>query len=536
MSGIRSSNLFLFVIFVLSSSLWTGILGAVITHSTPIGIYRGERLNVDWITVDRFLGIRYGQIGERFGRPKPSWLLSGKDDKHNARNWPISCVQQPGFMGEWMNNPKTDEDCLFLNVWRPQTDAPENTDQLSAELLPVFVFFHGGSFISDSISKKTLDATQLAARMNAVVVTVNYRLDALGFFYAQDSSKGQSSNFTFPQGNQAIWDQILALEWVQDNIAFFGGNPKRVTIAGHNSGATSVGIHLLSPLSRTLFQKAILQSGSLFNQMVVLTQDSSTKVSQMWSNAATKIECLEAGKDWSEKAVECLKKAPVEKILKLLDPLAKESTSPQIILGDEILPYKNILEAIEDLKDSLHEIDVLVGSTNDEGGVILPILDMNIYSMIMPKNMKIEDARKELEKYSELLVPPIGSKISKIDGSDVARQYFSDMKIDETKSKDGDGALQNRIGVALGDFYVTCPMREFSRRLLRTGKVNLYQYVWSIKVPIEFSPCAEWMGACSGTDAGMLFGAPFLDNKVPQKMKDISEKFIKTVKKFVYFG
>lgn len=145
------------------------------------------------------------------------------------------------------------EDCLFLNVWVPGGTT-------ASSKLPVMVFIPGGAFYQGSGGAPVYppgtgnlyDGTYLAASGNAIVVTINYRLGALGFL-----AQGGNDNFGFS-------DQILALQWVQTNIAGFGGNPKNVTLFGESAGGKSVGLHALSsPRSAGLFQAAIMESNPL---------------------------------------------------------------------------------------------------------------------------------------------------------------------------------------------------------------------------------------------------------------------------------
>src|SRR5687767_5304150 len=139
------------------------------------------------------------------------------------------------------------EDCLTLNVWTPAVS--------NAERLPVMVWFHGGGYAVGSGASQDGEAL---ARHGAVVVTLNYRLGALGFFahpaLSRESEHGVS-------GNYGLLDQIAALRWVQTNIAAFGGNPENVTLFGTSAGASSQGFLLVSPLARGLFHRAITQSG-----------------------------------------------------------------------------------------------------------------------------------------------------------------------------------------------------------------------------------------------------------------------------------
>ncbi len=148
--------------------------------------------------------------------------------------------------------PGVSEDCLFLNVWTPA--------ESGAERLPVLFWIHGGAFVVGHGAEPRYDGGHLAAR-GIVVVTSNYRLGAFGFLahpeLTAESPQGAS-------GNYGLLDQIAALEWVRRNIAAFGGDPDRVTVAGKSAGSMSVSALMASPLAAGLFQRAIGESGALF--------------------------------------------------------------------------------------------------------------------------------------------------------------------------------------------------------------------------------------------------------------------------------
>lgn len=140
---------------------------------------------------------------------------------------------------------KTDEDCLFLNVWRPAKAAGSN--------LPVMVFIHGGAFVNGAGSDAFYDGGALAAH-GAIVVTLNYRLGALGFLVANRYGLNAV-------GNYGLRDQQLAMKWVRDNIARFGGNSSNITLFGESAGAMSVALHLFDiPSSEPLFDNALMES------------------------------------------------------------------------------------------------------------------------------------------------------------------------------------------------------------------------------------------------------------------------------------
>lgn len=145
------------------------------------------------------------------------------------------------------------EDCLYLNVWTP---AKRNTTGL-----PVLVYFYGGGFVAGDGSEPRYDGAAMAKK-GIVVVTVNYRLNIFGFFAHPELSKEASYKAS---GNYGLLDQYAGLKWVQKNIATFGGDPKKVTIAGESAGSYSVSSLMASPLSKKLIAGAIGESGAAIN-------------------------------------------------------------------------------------------------------------------------------------------------------------------------------------------------------------------------------------------------------------------------------
>jgi para-nitrobenzyl esterase len=145
------------------------------------------------------------------------------------------------------------EDCLYLNVWTPAKSGNER--------LPVLVYFYGGGFVAGDGSEARYDGESMAKR-GMVTITVNYRLGVFGFLAHPELTKESSHKSS---GNYGYMDQSAALRWVQQNVAAFGGNPKKVTIAGESAGSISVSAQMASPVSKNLFAQAIGESGALVN-------------------------------------------------------------------------------------------------------------------------------------------------------------------------------------------------------------------------------------------------------------------------------
>lgn len=156
-----------------------------------------------------------------------------------------------GDMNSWSDG--VSEDCLTLNIWTP---AKRNSKDL-----PVLVYFYGGGFVAGDASEPRYNGESMA-KEGVVVVTVNYRLGIFGFLAHPELSTEASYKAS---GNYGLLDQALALQWVKDNIAAFGGNPNQVTIAGESAGSISVSYQMASPLSKNLIHGAIGESGAGIN-------------------------------------------------------------------------------------------------------------------------------------------------------------------------------------------------------------------------------------------------------------------------------
>jgi len=153
---------------------------------------------------------------------------------------------------QWMMPSQYEEDCLYLNIWSP-AKTPEDK-------LPVFIWIHGGGMVAGSGCEEVCDGTGFAARKDVIVVTINYRLGFFGFFAHPELTAEAGGT----SGNYALYDMRAACKWVKENIAQFGGDPERITVAGQSGGAAGTGTLHASPLMKGLIQRVSIESGPIY--------------------------------------------------------------------------------------------------------------------------------------------------------------------------------------------------------------------------------------------------------------------------------
>lgn len=213
----------------------SGVLAAtapnrVMTTAGPVIGLRQEGISV-------FKGVRYGAPTRRFQPP----------EKPTPWRDPVRATRYGAASPQRGDEPSQSEDCLFLNVWTPGTDAGRR---------PVMVYIHGGAYSSGSGSDPLYDGTRLAARGDVVVVTLNHRLNVFGYAYLARLAPGFEDS-----GNVGQLDLVLALEWVRDNIAAFGGDPWRVMLFGQSGGGAKIATLMATPAAQGLFHRAATMSG-----------------------------------------------------------------------------------------------------------------------------------------------------------------------------------------------------------------------------------------------------------------------------------
>ncbi|XP_061924133.1 acetylcholinesterase-like isoform X1 [Entelurus aequoreus] len=465
---------------LLPSSLATGDDLIVDTRN---GKVQGMRLEVLGGDVRAFLGIPYGKapLGKlRFRAPEPAERWDWVKD---ARRYPNSCFQfpdvtYPGFSGAEMWNPNTEmsEDCLYLNVWTTSSKTGK-----SSPLVPVLVWIYGGSFTSGTSSLDIYDGRYLSKAEGVVVVSMNYRVGALGFLALPDHNN--------IRGNAGLLDQRLALQWVASNIAAFGGDPSQVTIFGESAGSASVGFQLLSPGSRDLFQRAVMQSGAPNAPWATLSKTVAYERSVM---LATLLGCPT---DHPAHLDTCLQKVDPRSIASKQFDVLPETTflaMPFVpIVDGYFLPDEPevLLQSADFPKKEL-----LIGLNRDEGTYFLA------YGMPGFSNTgQGLITRKEFMEGLQIVMADVGSV-----AADAAIFQYTDWTDENNRMKNRDS-----LGSLIGDQYFVCPPLEFAQRYSHHGGKTFF-YLFDHRSSINYWPA--WMGVMHGYEIEFVFGMPLNAN------------------------
>ncbi len=307
------------------------------TVQTKYGLVQG--VVRDGITC--FRGIPYAAppVGERrWKAPEEpeSWEGVRVCDTFSDIAW-----QPPGFVGDQaLKTNRQNEDCLYLNIWTPA--------QSAGEKLPVLFWIHGGGF-AGGLGHEELYHGWHFAEKGVVVVSINYRLGVFGFLAHPALSKESPHGVS---GNYGLLDQIRALEWVKQNIAAFGGDPRRITIDGQSAGGMSVCVLLASPLTHSLFSGAIIQSGGPVTSRAPTLREGEA------AGAALQVKL---GCD----SLAAMRALPPEILLHAESPETETGALRYQPLMDGYVLPQQVFDAF--CRDEIAKVPILFGSNADEG-------------------------------------------------------------------------------------------------------------------------------------------------------------------------
>lgn len=364
-----------------------------------------------------FAGIPYAAppVGPlRFRPPAPPVAWTGIRD---ATKPGPRCIQDPGVDPEF--GKQSDEDCLNLNVWTPE---------LTGSPRPVMVWIHGGSFTGGS--GKIYDGRWLVTR-DIIVVTINYRLGTLGFL--ADPSLGPPGDV----GNYGFQDQQAALRWVKDNIANFGGDPGKVTVAGESAGGMSVCDHLVAPGSKGLFRAAIIQSAPCGAQADLGTAERRSV------EYSAQVGCADP-----RTSAECLRALPVDKLRKPVSFFTiGEDEMPGPVTGSAALPVDPVTAIA---RNDAARVPVLIGTNRDEFTLFVALQYLRLGKVYTVDN------------YPDLLRETFGANAAAVGDRYPPRNYG--------------GGVPSAYAAAVTDAVFSCVAERMSDDLARTRPVYAYEF------------------------------------------------------------
>jgi para-nitrobenzyl esterase len=411
-----------------------------------------------------FLGIPYAKPPVAELRWKAPQKLDKWQGERDASQFGKRCAQLASTTLQ--NGASEDEDCLYLNVW---TAAPKG------KKLPVMVWIHGGGNVNGSASEPIpflntgyfYSGQKLAENNGVVVVTFNYRLGVFGFLaHAGLGSEGSKS------GNQGLWDQRAVFEWVQQNIAQFGGDASNVTIFGESAGSLDVCLHVAAANTKGLFTRAISESGGC-------TTLQTTKDQAETSGAAF---AKQLGCDGDD-ALGCLRGKSVDDLLNAKPPAGATGQGFGPVVDGDLLP-----DQPRTLYDSgaFAKVPYILGSNTDEGTLF------------------VTDSVSTQEQLTAALKKSFG---------DLAQQVADTYPIADFKDA-MPNPFQAVLARASGDEILVCSTYDAA---LRATKSSPAVYMYNFDIPVDPTLSSTYLGVTHGSELSYVFGTS--PNFTPEQQK-----------------
>jgi len=458
---------------------------------TSKGNIRGVRVDTDTgLYYYSFRGVRYAQppIGDL--RLQDPVDVEDYEDEFDATDDGNVCPQ----FAIGSNEATGDEDCLNLNVYSPKLDKKKRA---------VIVYFHGGSFVFGAGASYTY-GPEFLLENDVVVVSVNYRIGALGFLATSDKAA---------TGNFGIKDQILALKWVRKNVANFGGDPDNVTLMGDDAGAASVSIHTLSPASAGLFNKAILISGN-----VLCDQFLQREPQKAAEELASRMECTSMK---GEDIVDCLRRQTQQDIVKTASDMTTFFSFPRFfvpVIDGEILPDEP--EKLLSSGKFNRNVRIMSGQNKDDGAFYYRLL-MNVYGN---NGMGGYDDNFLDHKLPRLLptISRINSKLYPITRL-VRKKYFLNVDMDDEEE------FRPKFNEFLTDLLYTRCVSKFNNLAQQGGVPSVHAFSFDYRGQysiVNLQGETADMGVSAGDQLQYVFSNIWGDD---MKMSNPDLKFIRNV-------
>ena len=438
------------------------------------------------LEVHQFLGIPYAEAPVRdlrFRKPVAKQPFYGVYDATYHR----AMCPQGGPQIIPLTKFNISEDCLMLNIYAPGNSSKSNYSRA------VIIYIHGGAFTTGG--SNLYSGNVLSAHGNVIIVTINYRLSVFGFL--------STGNKAMP-GNFGLWDQHLAIKWVHENIAAFGGDPNRVVLLGQSAGSISAIYQALYPGNKGLFKGVIAESGTPVDIRSLNTAH--TGESASFSTAGHHLGCSSSN---PAEVVSCLRNKTLQQIMSGLAVSFYQIPFAPVVDCDFIAANPlNMLDVTnstyEDTRKFFSSLDFIIGGNNMEGASYL--------SYVWKALLLVTDLENYHVPYSAFknrIIPNVFHQIYHMDppeqATDMIAMRYSDITAPEDTIRSRDMLLELST-----DYVFTVPNLKTARLhsdLALTSKTFVYEFTSRSSLVIGKYPTPKWVnGASHGDETGFVFG------------------------------
>lgn len=487
------------------------------------GQIKGHVVVIENKRVCEYLGIPYASSPtgrRRFAKPapRPAWKRT-----LYASSYSPSCPQRFPDWAKWMmreNVRNYSEDCLYLNVW---------SSSGSCTGKPVLFWIHGGGYQFGAGSLLETNGSVLSALHDVVVVTINYRLNAFGFLSVDDDQ--------IP-GNMGLYDQAMALQWVRDNAAAFGADPDSITIWGQGMGSISVSAHLVSPVSRGLFSRAIMQTGSIFSSPEMYSR--SNEVANEFISASACGQPAESDDDEvsereeeeeaskTSEVIECLKQAPLPQLMLAAEKVTQTNPVAFFFTPDEaFFNYSSPNSIKHKLSNVLNPSlrGLLIGFNSDEGSLLLNSLSPQTFpDSGQPRISDLDEAMRFL---TQLFTTRLG-----VAKSIIQTGVNNEFNVNRTSKKE---IIKSMIDFVGNNIFV-CPTIIFGEEVADSD-LRASVHMFTITSRSGYNHLPEWFGTIHNEEVPMMFGMPIaLPHEFSPKDVSFSRNLMQTISNFARSG
>jgi carboxylesterase type B len=464
------------------------------------------------------------------------------------------------------------EDCLYLNIWT-KTSSLSAKDS-SPKTKPILFWIHGGGYQFGSGTLHETNGTVLAALEDVIVVTINYRLNAFGFLNLESEEV---------PGNMGLYDQAMALQWIHDNALVFGGDSSHITVWGQGMGSISVSAMIVSPLTKDLIRRGIMQTGSIFTTRPMYARytevaedfihhagcqpndtDSNSELESAYATFYSDNESEEGDSDSDQEdskrasVIACLRKLSASRLVAAASRVNEVNpTSFMFSPQDAFFNHSSLNVIRQDLRSFLSNSlkDLMIGFNSDEGSLLLNSLDQDTFpddEGSSPKISSQQEARNFLAdlfvnrlqiprsiitagldaEFPTLIPSPLSSNLS---SSSFQSRNGSGTET-PVESEDNTKSIVKKMIDFLGNNVFVCPTILFGEEVAAIEEGPLvHAFHW--KERSSYNRLPEWYGTIHNEEVPIMFGYPLrYPHDFGEKEKTFSRNIMKTISNFSKSG